>query len=370
MPPVTARIETLNRLKGMHGIRLRPGSGLIELRGRLSNRTPLTQTFLWWANVAARVHDNYQSFFPTDVRSVADHAVRARSSFPLALNEYYGIDYAARPGNNDLTWYRNIPVPTSYMVCQTDDDFFGGYDHAAGGGFVHVADRHVSPGKKQWTWGNQEFGRAWETSRTADDTFATVHRNLGLASWNVRRDKTAARAHYERALACDPTDSRLVSEFVQLLARLGENADSRLSFLESRLPLVLDRDDATVELAALWNETGRPDQSLGRSTEAAERFRVAAEESGDFQRMAVTMFAELTVFKALALRELGRASEARQVLEALEAFARQEQTRPATIDYFATSLPNMLVFEEDIQESKVRRMANLLTLARQHLDPP
>jgi hypothetical protein len=82
------------------------------------------------------------------------------------------------------------------------------------------------------------------------------------------------------------------------------------------------------------------------------------------------MFSELTVFKALALRELGRASEARQVLEALEAFARQEQTRPATIDYFATSLPNMLVFEEDIQESKVRRMANLLTLARQHLDPP
>jgi len=166
MPPVTARIETLNRLKGMHGIRLRPGSGLIELRGRLSNRTPLTQTFLWWANVAARVHDNYQSFFPTDVRSVADHAVRARSSFPLALNEYYGIDYAARPGNNDLTWYRNIPVPTSYMVCQTDDDFFGGYDHEAGGGFVHVADRHVSPGKKQWTWGNQEFGRAWDRELT------------------------------------------------------------------------------------------------------------------------------------------------------------------------------------------------------------
>jgi tetratricopeptide (TPR) repeat protein len=928
--------DPLNRLKGMHGIRLRPGSGLIELRGRLFNRTPLTQTFLWWANVAARVHDNYQSFFPTDVRNVADHAVRARSSFPLAMNQYYGIDYAARPGNNDLTWYRNIPVPTSYMVCQTDDDFFGGYDHDAGGGFVHVADRHVSPGKKQWTWGNEEFGRAWdreltdtggpyielmagvytdnqpdfaylapyetktfsqfwwpyktigpvqqantdaavrlvvrpdrsidaglavpqpmeaarlvlkegdrvlldttvavrpdrpwqcgslrftgdrettlclsvfsadgreviafrprdpatghpdrplateppqpediaaadelyltgehlhqyrhptrspeayweaalrrdpgdarchlalgrlrlsrgcfneaaghfeeaiarltfrhpnpedgeghyllgvtrllqgrnaealpflakatwnyawrsaaachlacihmkagdfasglkraresletnsgnsrarvllaiclrrtgrsedavavlralleadpldhwalaemaihregrprlsaasrndaqtaldvafdyadagcygeavmvldqhhaapvaavavpnplartamtryatawllhlqgdddrsaaelhrarqespdylfpsriheflvltwaveqpgsdrnaayglgnflydkkrhaeaiaawETSRTADDTFATVHRNLGLASWNIRRDKTAARAHYERALGCDPTDSRLVSEFVQLLARLGETADTRLSFLESRLPLVLERDDAAVELAALWNETGRPDQalallttrsfhpweggegrvlrqyttarlligqshlaagrgldaleqfdlalktpdrlgekyhplqakadvaywqgralrSLGRNAEAVERFTEAAEESGDFQRMAVTTFSELTVFKALALRELGRETEARQVLEAMESFARQEQTIPATIDYFATSLPNMLVFEEDLQESQHRRMANLLRLARQHLDP-
>lgn len=34
-------------LQGMHGVRLRPGSSLVELRVRLHNRTPLTQTFLW-----------------------------------------------------------------------------------------------------------------------------------------------------------------------------------------------------------------------------------------------------------------------------------------------------------------------------------
>ncbi len=158
--------DPLNRLKGMHGIRLRPGSSLIELRGRLLNRTPLTQSFLWWANVAARVHDQYQSFFPPDVHYVADHAVRAMSSFPMARNPYYGVDYQHRPGHNDLSWYRNIPVPTSYMVCQTRFDFFGGYDHAAGGGFVHVANRHISPGKKQWTWGDHGFGHAWDRELT------------------------------------------------------------------------------------------------------------------------------------------------------------------------------------------------------------
>jgi tetratricopeptide (TPR) repeat protein len=52
------------------------------------------------------------------------------------------------------------------MVCQTKFDFFGGYDHQAGGGFVHVADRHVAPGKKQWTWGDHEFGRAWDRELT------------------------------------------------------------------------------------------------------------------------------------------------------------------------------------------------------------
>jgi tetratricopeptide (TPR) repeat protein len=928
--------DPLNRLKGMHGIRLRPGSALVELRGRLYNRTPFTQTFLWWANVAARVHDNYQSFFPTDVHYVADHAVRAMSSFPLAENFYYGVDYAARPGANDLAWYKNIPVPTSYMVCQTQEDFFGGYDHDAQGGFVHVANKHISPGKKQWTWGNHEFGwawdreltdtggpyvelmagvftdnqpdfsylapyetktfsqfwwpyqklgavqqantlaalrlvvrddrsidlgmavsrpmqglrvilkdgdrvvldetanaspdapwqreglrftgesesslcvwvfnsageavigyrpsdpakaqrnrevateppapediassdelylagehlelyrhptrypeiyweaalqrdpkdsrcniavgrqklsrgqfdeaarhfeavisrltfrhpnpetgeahyfqgllrrfqgndsaayplfakaawnfawraaanyelacldlkkgdtatalrhveeslennatnnkaqvlkaicnrklgrapeaietleallavdrldhwalaelahqqkgasrlsplsrndaqtaqdvafdyadcgclveavsilenhhadevlsvavpnplertastryalawlqdllgekdksqaslraardltpdyfcpsrlheaavlqwalvqpgpdrnaafglgnflydkkrhldaiAAWEAARAADSAFATAHRNLGIAYWNARRDAAAARASYEKALTCDPNDSRLISEFVQLRAKLGDSAEDRLEFLEGHRALVLERDDATVELAALYNETGQPQKALdlltsrsfhpweggegkvlrqyttarllqgqaalaagdaekalehfnlametpdrlgekyhllqakadvtywqgkalralGRESEALTKFEAAAAESGDFQCMAVTAFSELTVFKALALRELGRESEARQVLEAMAAHAEAESKIPARIDYFATSLPNLLVFEEDIQESKKAWTRHLLQLAKENLNP-
>ncbi len=158
--------DPMYRLKGMHGIRIRPNSALIELRGRLFNRTPLMQTFLWWANVAVEVHQDYQSFFPPDVHYVADHAVRAMSSFPHAENDYYGISYHERPGKNDLRRYHNISVPTSYMVCETNHDFFGGYDFKAEGGFIHVANRHIAPGKKQWTWGNEAFGRAWDRELT------------------------------------------------------------------------------------------------------------------------------------------------------------------------------------------------------------
>ena len=160
--------DPLNRLEGSHGICLRPDSSVVELKARLYNRTPFTQTFLWWANVAAKVHDQYESFFPADVDYVADHAGRAKSSFPVAENFYYGVDYKARKGANNLEWYKNIPVPTSYMVCATDYDFFGGYDHAAHGGFVHIADRHIAPGKKQWTWGNHPFGYAWDRELTDD----------------------------------------------------------------------------------------------------------------------------------------------------------------------------------------------------------
>ena len=154
------------RMQGMHGVRLSPASALVELRAHLVNRTDDVQTFLWWANVAAAVNDDYQSFFPTDVRVVADHAKRAVTSFPAADGRYYGVDYPARrtperPDGDRLDWYRNIPVPTSYMCLGSQDDFFGGYDHGVGAGFVHWADHRISPGKKMWTWGDAPFGHAW-----------------------------------------------------------------------------------------------------------------------------------------------------------------------------------------------------------------
>ncbi|HET6410580.1 MAG TPA: DUF5107 domain-containing protein [Anaeromyxobacter sp.] len=193
--------DPLHRLKGMHGVRLRPGDARLWLLVRLYNRTPLVQTFLFWANVAVEVHEDYQSFFPPDVRQVADHARRAVSTFPRARGIYYGIDYgrrgregvppaerarkfAPRPGRppDDLSWYANIPVPTSYMAVDTAGDFMGGYDHAAGVGIVHVADHHISPGKKQWTWGNQEFGYAWDRNLTEPDERGVYRPYLELMS--------------------------------------------------------------------------------------------------------------------------------------------------------------------------------------------
>ncbi len=162
--------EPTDRMKGMHGVVLRPASSVLELAVRLGNRTPLVQTFLWWANAAVRVHDDYEAYFPPDVTYVADHARRAMSTFPCAEGRYYGVDYGSRPARDaDLRWYRNIPVPTSYMAMGTAADFFGGYDHAAGEGFVHWADHTISPGKKLWTWGNHEFGYAWDRELTDQD---------------------------------------------------------------------------------------------------------------------------------------------------------------------------------------------------------
>ncbi|MEO9004739.1 MAG: DUF5107 domain-containing protein, partial [Ginsengibacter sp.] len=145
---------------------LYPGKAYIEITGKLYNRTPFPQTFLWWANPAVKVNDHYQSIFPPDVHAVYDHGKRDVSSFPIAKGVYYKVNYA--PGT-DISKYKNIRVPTSYMAVSSKYNFIGGYEHDTRGGLLHVADHHIAPGKKQWTWGNGEFGRRWDDHLTDED---------------------------------------------------------------------------------------------------------------------------------------------------------------------------------------------------------
>ncbi len=169
---VTVWVNEMERMfhqKGMAGFTLRPGCAYLEIQGRVSNRTPLPQTFLWWANPAVEVNDAYQSVFPPDVNAVFDHGKRAVSSFPIATGTYYKMDYSA---GVDISNYKNIFVPTSYMAVNSKYDFEGGYENDSKGGMLHVANHHLSPGKKQWTWGNGDFGRAWDRNLTDDATVA------------------------------------------------------------------------------------------------------------------------------------------------------------------------------------------------------
>ncbi len=152
--------------KGMAGFTLRPGCAYLEIRGKLYNPTPLPQTFLWWANPAVAVNDDYQSVFPADVNAVFDHGKRAVSSFPIATGTYYKMDYSA---GVDISNYKNIKVPTSYMAVNSKYNFEGGYENDTHGGMLHVASNHFSPGKKQWTWGNGDFGQAWDRNLTDED---------------------------------------------------------------------------------------------------------------------------------------------------------------------------------------------------------
>ncbi len=158
--------ERMFHQRGQAGFTLRPGCAYLEITGRLFNGTDVPQTFLWWANPAVAVNDHYRSVFPPDINAVFDHGKRAVSSFPIATGTYYKMDYSA---GVDIANYKNIFVPTSYMGVNSKYDFEGGYEFDTEAGMLHVASHHVSPGKKQWTWGNGDFGRAWDRNLTDDD---------------------------------------------------------------------------------------------------------------------------------------------------------------------------------------------------------
>lgn len=159
-------VERMFNLKGMQGFTLHPGKSYIEIRVKVYNRTSFPQTFLWWANPAVVVNDHYHSVFPPDVHAVFDHGKRDVSNFPIATGVYYKKDYSE---GVDISKYKNIPVPTSYMAIKSKFDFVGGYEEDVQGGLLHVADHNISPGKKQWTWGNGDFGVAWDRNLTDED---------------------------------------------------------------------------------------------------------------------------------------------------------------------------------------------------------
>ena len=156
-------IERMSRLKVSTGFTVYPGKAYLEIKVKLYNPMPYAQTFLWWANPAVHVNDFYQSVFPPDVHAVFDHGKRDVSKFPIATGTYYKVDYS---DGVDISWFKNIPVPTSYMAIKSKFDFLGGYEHDTKGGILHIADHHISPGKKQWTWGNGDFGNAWYKNLT------------------------------------------------------------------------------------------------------------------------------------------------------------------------------------------------------------
>ncbi len=168
----TVRVSETDQMygtKGMACFTLYPDKAFIEIKGQLYNPTELPQTFLWWANPAVAVNEHTQSVFPPDVTAVLDHGKSAVSKWPIATGEFGVYDKYDLSEGVDISFYKNVPVPMSCMVHKSEYGFVGNYDHKVKGGMLHLADPHVSPGKKQWSWGTGSFGHAWELNLTDEN---------------------------------------------------------------------------------------------------------------------------------------------------------------------------------------------------------
>ena len=167
----TGEVEAFNRMKGMAGITVDEGRSYIKAKVRVYNRTAMPQIFMWWANLAVPVNDDYRTIFPPDCEWVNDHDRRAVLEWPIAK----GVYKTARPYDfgkgTDLSHYSAVKVPSSYLISQgqSDMDFIAGYDVGIGKGIATVANHHISPGKKMWHWGIGDFGDMWCNNLTDEN---------------------------------------------------------------------------------------------------------------------------------------------------------------------------------------------------------
>ena len=186
-----------------------------------------------------------------------------------------------------------------------------------------------------WEGGEGQVLRAWERAR------------LALADQALRAgDADAAVAHAEAALSTPDS--------------LGE----------ARHPLA--------NPAQLLLTLGTALEAAADHERAERCWREAATARGDFNEMSPLAFSENTYFSALAARRLGEMAYADELTAGLAEYVELLARTPATIDYFATSLPALMLFDDDPQRQRdltielLRAQLALLAgdtvTARRHLD--
>ena len=162
--------DPINRMKGMIGVSLKDGECIFETKVKLDNTTPHRHSFLWWENAAVPVDESYEIFFPEDVNYVHFHYKRSVTTFPIANNDRFGaFNGIYYDGDTDISKHKNTKDATSYFSASSQYDYFGGYNNGKAAGVVHIADHHISPGKKMFTWAYNQLSKTWEKALTDTD---------------------------------------------------------------------------------------------------------------------------------------------------------------------------------------------------------
>lgn len=148
--------ELRHRLKWSVGISVYPGRSWVKADIKVINPTPMIQSMLYWANVSVHCNDDYRVIFPPDVQFGADHHKVYFTPWP------YGETTPGNGRTEDLSRWKNFTGNSrSIFAWGSKMEFLAGYDDGRDAGTVHVANRHVVPGKKFFLWGNNPNGEMW-----------------------------------------------------------------------------------------------------------------------------------------------------------------------------------------------------------------
>ena len=283
-----------------------------------------------------------------------------------------------------------------------------------------------------------------EAARRYPD-FPTVHRNLALAYYNVKKLPQRAYEEMEKAFALDETDARVYLELDQLKKRLNVAVKERWSDMEKHFNLVESRDDLYLEYVTLLNTLGENAKALdlimvrkfhqwegGEGKVAAQyltalyqlaKAAVAKEDYAEAKELLLRAvdeyphnlgegklesaqennlyyllglvqeklgeteeaFVNLTkacygesepvgmmyyndqppemiYYQGLAYRKLGDEEQAVERFRKLEDYGKKHIGDEIKIDYFAVSLPDLLIFEENLDERNRKHCLFMMSL--------
>jgi len=153
-----AEHEPRHGMRWTIGVTVFPGKSYFKTEGRIHNSSPLTHSFLFWANVAAHTNVNYQAIFPPSAQVVTFHSKTTFSKWPVSTGMYGNRDFTGI----DISWWKNVVQSNSFFVHELQEDFMGGYDHGKHAGTVHFGDHNIVKGAKLWEWGSGPSGQATE----------------------------------------------------------------------------------------------------------------------------------------------------------------------------------------------------------------
>ncbi len=172
--------ELRHRMRWTIGITVYPGKSYYSADVRILNSTPFTNTFLYWANVAAHTDKDYQVIFPPSISVATYHAKNSFTNWPVSTEIYNGYDFTR---GVDLSWWINSVSQDSYFAYDMKEDFMGGYDHGKEAGTVEIGDHNIVKGAKLWEWGSGPQGQATE-ARLTDNAGPYVEIMTGAFSDN------------------------------------------------------------------------------------------------------------------------------------------------------------------------------------------
>lgn len=147
-------IEKIFRTRWTVRVTLHPGRKYLDEQIRLYNPTDGMHPYYFWNCTAQPNLPGTRFIYPMSLGT--DH--HGREFFRWPIHE-----------GKDLSWLKNYETWASVFSVGCEYDFFGSYHVDLDRGCVQVANRHLLPGKKAWTWGTWDFGLVSQQNLTDDD---------------------------------------------------------------------------------------------------------------------------------------------------------------------------------------------------------